>query len=89
MRPDIHVPAWQRKAACLGHNAELFDTELKDHNGARAARAKAVCDGCPVKTACLVWALEHEQGAPAAGRAGIWGGLTPTERAALTRRQPR
>ncbi len=40
-------------------------------------RAKALCAVCPVRTACLRWALqENEPG-------GIWGGLTQDERTTL------
>lgn len=37
--------------------------------------AKAVCRGCPVRSECLAYALAARE------RAGVWGGLTPDERA--------
>jgi WhiB family transcriptional regulator, redox-sensing transcriptional regulator len=50
-------------------------------NGDRAAaeRAKAICRVCPVRSACLEWALAANE------RTGIWGGTTPNERRALRR----
>jgi WhiB family redox-sensing transcriptional regulator len=38
--------------------------------------AKAVCAGCPVRSACLVFALERDL-------EGVWGGTTEDERRAL------
>jgi WhiB family transcriptional regulator, redox-sensing transcriptional regulator len=50
-------------------------------NGDRATaeRAKAICRICPVRSACLEWALASNE------RTGIWGGTTPNERRALRR----
>ncbi len=39
-----------------------------------APRAKAVCSGCPVKEACLAYALKTRQ------PWGVWGGMTAHER---------
>jgi WhiB family transcriptional regulator, redox-sensing transcriptional regulator len=50
-------------------------------NGDRATaeRAKAICRICPVRSACLEWALAANE------RTGIWGGTTPNERRVLRR----
>jgi WhiB family transcriptional regulator, redox-sensing transcriptional regulator len=50
-------------------------------NGDRATaeRAKAICRICPVRSACLEWALAANE------RTGIWGETTPNERRALRR----
>lgn len=45
-----------------------------------AARA---CQGCPVREQCLAEALLHEAGKTTSGRYGIWGGLTPKQRARM------
>ncbi|MEU6769568.1 WhiB family transcriptional regulator [Streptomyces sp. NPDC046853] len=50
--------------------------------GAAQHRAKAVCSGCPVRTECLVYALDSRV------EHGVWGGLTERERRALLRRRP-
>jgi len=50
--------------------------------GAAQRSARELCFTCPVRTACLVEALESET------EFGIWGGLTERERRALIRRHP-
>ncbi|MGW6062608.1 WhiB family transcriptional regulator [Streptomyces sp. NPDC055189] len=50
--------------------------------GAEQHRAKTVCSGCPVRTECLVYALDSRSGH------GVWGGMTGRERRALLRRRP-
>jgi WhiB family redox-sensing transcriptional regulator len=51
-------------------------------DGIRQNRAKAVCTGCPVRTECLVEALDNRV------EWGVWGGMTERERRALLRRRP-
>ncbi|MEU9662708.1 WhiB family transcriptional regulator [Streptomyces chartreusis] len=51
--------------------------------GAALNRAKAICTGCPVRTECLAYALDHRI------EHGIWGGMTERERRSLLRRRPR
>jgi hypothetical protein len=54
------------------------------------AHARQFCDACPVRLACLRWALDVEgDGISVRGRYGIYGGLTPDERAQLTRKARR
>ena len=47
------------------------------------AAAKEVCGTCPERQGCLTMALRAEVGEPVSLRFGIFGGLTPAERAAL------
>jgi WhiB family redox-sensing transcriptional regulator len=47
------------------------------------ARAKAVCDGCDVRAACLEWSLATYQDA------GVWGGLDEEERREIRRARRR
>lgn len=77
--------SWSDDAACITVEPDLHypaktcgpDAEIQ------VREAKTVCGGCPVRRQCLSWALDtHEQH-------GIWGGLTPTERHNLRRRQRR
>lgn len=49
------------------------------------AMARAMCSACPFTTECLTVALEREKGQPLAYRHGIWGGTTPSQRAAMDR----
>jgi WhiB family redox-sensing transcriptional regulator len=78
---------WQEQAACRNYDNVLFfgpdqgESELEKQ--AREARAKAVCQRCPVSDPCLEFAMETNQ------KYGIWGGLTDKERASLKRRRAR
>jgi WhiB family redox-sensing transcriptional regulator len=79
---DPRVPAqlgeeedWRSMAACRSADPDLF-FPLSDTGPSleQAARAKAVCAGCPVRRQCLSFALLTQQ------RDGIWGGTTEQER---------
>ncbi len=80
---------WQERAACRGVDLEVFFPHLEPgrkaggHVAAKVARAKAFCFGCPVSLQCLTLALEAEGNSGESRRYGIFGGLTPAERAAL------
>ncbi|MEV6318592.1 WhiB family transcriptional regulator [Streptomyces sp. NPDC051776] len=68
---------WSERAICrAGDPDELFV------EGALQNRAKATCVGCPVRTECLAYALDHRV------EFGVWGGMTERERRALLRRRP-
>ena len=65
---------------CHGEDPELWFTGSKR----AVARAKAICNRCPVIDACRQQALEHRIAH------GIWGGLTEDERCKiLDQRKPR
>ncbi len=69
---------WASRAACLGTDPELFFPIGETGPALRQiAQAKRVCGGCPVQGACLQWALDTGQDA------GVWGGLSETERQQL------
>jgi WhiB family redox-sensing transcriptional regulator len=72
---------WRDAAACRSVDPDLFfpvgttgPALLQIHE------AKAVCRGCPVRDACLQWALDTGQ------TIGVWGGTSENERRALKRR---
>jgi WhiB family transcriptional regulator, redox-sensing transcriptional regulator len=72
---------WSDHAACRDVDPELFFPA--GHAGPallQISRAKLVCAACPVRVACLDWALASHQ------EAGIWGGTSEDERRALRRR---
>lgn len=84
----VHVsrlPLADLRDACLTGAECLHDPELHDgpdprttieHPDARAARedvAKAVCEDCPVRPACLEYALRVRP------KHGVWAGLTAEE----------
>jgi hypothetical protein len=66
--------SWQTEASCRGVDAELFFPATEDE----AMPAKAICESCPVRLACLAFALERNE------KFGVWGGLTEKERARLS-----
>ena len=72
---------WQQRAACKGPQAAVFfppaQFERKEEKEMREHRAKAICDMCPVKRACLEYAIHIRE------PHGIWGGLNELERKAL------
>jgi WhiB family redox-sensing transcriptional regulator len=68
--------AWMLQAKCSGMGDALFP-ETTDQRTARA-----LCSGCPVRSACLAEALENRI------EWGIWGGMTERERRSLLRRRP-
>jgi WhiB family redox-sensing transcriptional regulator len=77
---------WQDRAACREYDNVLFfgeEGESELEKQAREARAKAVCQRCPVSEPCLEFAMDTNQ------KYGIWGGLTDKERASLKRRRAR
>lgn len=79
---------WRDRAACKDTDTETFFTFTPGPGGTH--EAKAICGWCPVRDACLHYALDMESasGHGWVGRYGIWGGLTPQERKALARDRP-
>ena len=73
---------WYKFAACHGQSGLFFTPEsyTPRTEAARVAQAKKVCDGCPVASVCLDYALGRPE------RAGVWGGTTPDERTAIQHR---
>lgn len=75
---------WQEKAACRGPQAAVFfppsTFERKEDKEAREVRAKAICATCPVRKACLEFAIKIKE------PHGIWGGLNEAERKTLLAR---
>ena len=65
--------SWQERGSCRGVDPELFFPSTDDD----AITGKAICGACPVRLACLAFAIERNE------RFGIWGGLTERERARL------
>lgn len=65
---------WMRDGLCAQTDPEAFYPD----RGGSARAAKAVCLGCPVRSECLAYAVEHGE------RFGVWGGLSERERRALS-----
>lgn len=72
----VELGPWVQHAACLGMDTDEF-------YGDRIAikRAKAVCDGCPVRQACLDYAVVSNV------EYGVWGGKSAAELRRLRRSQ--
>lgn len=65
---------WHEHAACIDAPSDWFFPP--DRAGPYAyGLARRVCEGCPVRDECLDDSLAHDD------RAGMFGGLTPRERA--------
>jgi WhiB family transcriptional regulator, redox-sensing transcriptional regulator len=65
--------AWRKRAACWNAPPWL----MFDPKRSAQRRALALCQGCPVRQACLDYALFYDE------PFGVWGGMTPGERARL------
>lgn len=65
------IPEWIFEGGCAGTDPELF---FPEKGNSHHAQARAICADCPVREACLSWALETRQSH------GIWGGTTVNER---------
>ena len=71
---------WRQSAACLHADQDLFFPVGSTGNAADEIRqAKLVCAGCPVRLACLQFALTTNQ------EFGVWGGCDEDERHQLRR----
>jgi WhiB family transcriptional regulator, redox-sensing transcriptional regulator len=64
---------WQSRTACRNADTALFFPD----RGENATLAKAVCRACPVKAACLEYALL------AGEKYGVWGMTSESERLRL------
>lgn len=78
-------PYWQQYARCAEVDAGLFFPPEENPANHSYTRARAICATCPVRAVCLEDAMGREGNASAEGRAGMWGGLSPDRRAALSR----
>lgn len=73
---------WRGAGACAQADPDLFFPISSTGRAVQQiAKAKTICAGCPVRQACLEFALEHDLAH------GIWGGTTPEDRQAWRRRR--
>ncbi|MXZ67494.1 MAG: WhiB family transcriptional regulator [Acidimicrobiia bacterium] len=78
IQPPVGGSSWRDQAACRTTDPGVFFPDPGDVVGVE--RARQVCDGCPVATECLSYAVGTNQ------TEGIWGGTTPGERRRLRQR---
>ena len=71
--PARFAARWRELAACRGTDLGVFFPE----RGESAGPARRVCAACPVRQACLDYAISNRIAY------GVWGGLTERERRAL------
>jgi WhiB family redox-sensing transcriptional regulator len=71
--PARFAARWRELAACRGSDLEVFFPE----RGESAEPARRVCAACPVRQACLDYAITNRIAY------GVWGGLTERERRTL------
>ncbi len=77
--PILAAESWRDDAACSGTDPELFfagDPESVE-------TARALCEGCPVRTPCLEAALALGE------MHGVWGGVTEGQRRRMIRARRR
>ena len=72
-------------AACRHYPASWWHPDDGTYTPRSQSVARNICGTCPIQTACLAWAL-HVEAATPGSRWGMYGGLTPDERAELARR---
>ena len=78
--PGLDADDWRRRAACRGEDPEqFFPVSSAGPALAQIAEVKNICARCPVRAACLRFALVTGQDY------GIWGGLTEEKRRQLRR----
>jgi WhiB family redox-sensing transcriptional regulator len=65
-------PEWMTDAACAQVGMDLFFPERNE-----GAAAKAVCSECPVRDACLEYAIANDE------QYGVWGGMSTSARVRL------
>jgi len=78
--PSTDAWDWQLRGHCRGQDTSLFFHPENERGGARAARearAKTICQTCPVINECRDHALAVEE------PYGVWGGMGEDERRAI------
>jgi len=69
--------SWRKRGACRGLDPDIFYPAAEED----APEAQAICAMCPVRQACLEYALAARE------RDGIWGGATERERRRMIRQR--
>ena len=79
IRDAYRGAGWMRSARCAGTAHPEWWSSVEP---SEIAKAVATCGECPVKGACLAFALDtHVAGS-------VWGGATPAQRHRLRRPRP-
>jgi WhiB family transcriptional regulator, redox-sensing transcriptional regulator len=75
----VSAADWWQQAACRDADPDLFAYDPTSDPPETAQAAKQVCAGCPVTDHCLAFASQTMRASQ--DHTGIYGGLTPAERA--------
>jgi WhiB family redox-sensing transcriptional regulator len=79
--PTLTIPdTWRTLARCRGVDPLIFHPQSEEDP---AEDAKAICELCPVREACLEYAITARE------KDGVWGGLTARERRRVIRQRRR
>jgi len=70
LRGIVTSPEWMSDALCRDSDPEIF----YPGTGHDSRDARAVCARCPVRAACLAYAIEHRE------YHGVWGGQSERQR---------
>jgi WhiB family redox-sensing transcriptional regulator len=84
--PNADMWDWQLQGSCRGMDSAFFfhpDGERGPARSRREAKAKSVCESCPVLDPCRRHALAVQE------PYGIWGGLSETERDSIIKSKKR
>lgn len=76
---NILQPEWMTEADCQDLPTDIFFPQPGRLGAAHAKQAVKICRGCPVREACLAYAMSF----PDRSLPGIWGGTTERERSRL------
>jgi WhiB family redox-sensing transcriptional regulator len=76
----MNALTWRDRGRCKGAEPDVFYPEDDEDPG---AEAKAICQVCPVREACLEYAITTRE------KIGVWGGYTARERRRLVRQRRR
>jgi WhiB family transcriptional regulator, redox-sensing transcriptional regulator len=78
---------WRDDAACKGADTDLFHPPFQSggKTAGAVAYAKSFCGRCTVRQDCLGFALRVDRDFGV--MPGVWGGMTPGERARLAARR--
>jgi WhiB family redox-sensing transcriptional regulator len=80
----LRVESWMAKGSCAdSSDPDAWFPQAGGHP-ARTRRARRICGSCPVREACLRYAMQQP---PARRVVGIWGGLTAEDRKTLRNRK--
>ena len=72
LKAPLVEQTWRERAACKGEPIDLFYQPRGDSENYE--EAAEICQGCPVRKECLLFAIEYNE------NWGFWGGLSLSKR---------